>query len=228
MTSDSEDPTPMLLDAWYSGDQAARDQLLALHLEWIRGAARHQLGNALRRMHDSADVVQAVLVQFLDHGPAFIPESAAQFRSLMARIVRNTLIDLARTETVRGGLHPLHIDRSTVSRLGKTARSVDRPDRHAELAEERNLVQLALRLLEPSDRDHIVLHDWSGRTFSEIGDEHGDPKSTAEQREGWARKRYHRAKLHLAKEVQRLRKGSRDGATSADGARLDDLEGRCR
>jgi len=63
-----------------------------------------------------------------------------------------------------------------------------------------SMLQLALELLEPAEREIVLGRQWQGLTFKELGEGLGISEEAA-------RKRFDRAVAHLAQLVQRLRSG---------------------
>ena len=74
------------------------------HREFMQSLARKLLADE----HRAEDVVQDVLRQLIERGPAFVPQDDSQFRRLVATIVLNRLRDrndyvrAARRDRARG------------------------------------------------------------------------------------------------------------------------------
>ena len=201
-------PTTLeLLQRWHAGDRRALEELLALHVPWMRNYVRRRMGLELRAFQTSEDVVQDALASFLQHGPAFLPENEAQFRGLIAKVVLNRLRDLHdHAHAAKRDLAREHsLASSGVSRIGAFARSTERPERVAEESELQGFLRLALQLIEPGDRELIELREWERLEFAEIGRRLGIQPDAA-------RMRFNHALARLRKQVQALQTG-----------RLDDL-----
>jgi RNA polymerase sigma-70 factor (ECF subfamily) len=75
-----------------------------------------------------------------------------------------------------------------------------RPSAAADRNEKRAWIRLALELLDTADRDVVLLRQWDGLSFAEVGERLGI-------REDAARMRFERAVARLARLVARLRAG---------------------
>jgi RNA polymerase sigma factor (TIGR02999 family) len=94
-----------LVDAWSEGDQVALDQLIDLVYDDLRALAHRQLGNE-RDDHtlSTTALVHEVYLQLAGtRGPEW--RGRGPFFALLSRIMRNVLVDYARTRTAakRGG-----------------------------------------------------------------------------------------------------------------------------
>ena len=186
----------------HGGDAGALQRLVADHLPWIEARVRQRLSASLRQEGDTQDFVQETLLEVLRDGPRFAIDSPAAFRALLARIVENTLIDreryMHRAQRDRRLQQALPTD--SVLLLDGPARSVTAPSTHAERAEQRAWLRLALELLEPDDRESIRLRDGEDVSFVEAGQRLGISEEAA-------RKRYNRALPKLAQKLELLRRG---------------------
>jgi RNA polymerase sigma-70 factor (ECF subfamily) len=191
-----------LLRRWHAGDQDAFAALIQRHLPWIHARVRDRLGPALREKAESMDLVQDALVEVLRDGPRFTLRDEDAFRALLARIVENSIRDrndhfaakkrAADRETALPGDSVLDLD--------PPAASVTRPSEAAIRHEQAALVQLALKLLGPRDREIIVLRQQEELSFAAIGERLSIPEDTA-------RFRFQRALPRLAKRIEDLRSG---------------------
>jgi len=196
-----EDRTREWMDRWNQGDERALEELLAAHGDWLRGHVRVRLGHALRSKVESMDIVQETLIEFLKSGPRFVVEDSQQFRALMGKVIENRIRDrrdwftaqcrAMGREDKRGGSY---------ADLSAVGRSHSRPDRAAEKNEWESLVRLAVMLLDPDDRDVIVLRQWEELQFDEIG-------TRLNLEADAARMRFNRALPRLAMKVDELRRG---------------------
>ncbi|OWK46654.1 RNA polymerase sigma factor [Fimbriiglobus ruber] len=91
-------PPDELLEQLGRGDIDAASDLFATYAPYLRAVVRHQLSDRLRSKFDSADVVQSVWVQVVEHlgraGWRF--EDRDQLRALLATIARRRLIGRVR------------------------------------------------------------------------------------------------------------------------------------
>lgn len=192
-----------LLASWHERkDTGTLEALLERHLPRIRQQVRRSLGPALRSKEQTEDMVQDAAIEFLRYGPQFQVKSAEHFRALVARIVKNTLCDKADWyQAKRRALErerPLPSD--TVLNLGADTSADGDPADAAADREWEAWVRLGLELLEPEDREVMLLRQWEERSFEEIGTELGINADAA-------RMRFNRALPRLAKAIESLQSG---------------------
>ena len=124
------------------------------------------------------------------------------FRRLVTRIVENTLRGqsefYSRMRRDRG--RAVALPDEVVLELDVRRRTGTTPSQHAARSEEEAWLRLALDLVDPEDRDLIVLREWNGEAFADIGARLGVPENTA-------RMRFSRAVGRLAAQVEALRRG---------------------
>ncbi len=189
-------------DQWKSGDRRALGALLDEHLSWISERVHHRLGEKLRRKEETCDLVQDALVQFLRYGPRIVLSDGRQFRALLARIAENVLRDKHDWFTAQRRAiareRPLPSD--TLLNLDLPRSKIETPSKAAARNEREGWVRLGVELLEPADRELIVMRDWQKLEFSLIGEKltiSGDA----------ARMRYRTALCKLSAKVGALRRG---------------------
>ncbi len=186
-----------LLRRWHAGDAAALGELVRRDLPWIRAQVQNRLGPGLRGKAETGDIVQEAMVQVLRDGPQFVVSDHQQFRALVAAIVENVLRRQHRAD---------HQQRRDVSREQElpTAGVLDldgtSPSQAAMRSEDAAWLELGIELLGPSDRDVVVLRQWDGLAFSEVGERLGISSDHA-------RSRFRRALAKLAPLMRRLRGG---------------------
>ena len=191
--------TTQLLQQWRGGKEAAREELLARSLPFIRRVVRARLGPELRAKVTSGDVVQEAAMHFLRYGPRFVPANTRQFETLLARIVANTLADAGRwfeAERRKMGVETALASSVDMAKWTQSAGPVGRAQRD-ELAQR---VRLAMELLPDRDRRVLVWRNMYERPFAEIG------KDLGVSEEG-ARSVCRRALEQLRTVVARLRRG---------------------
>ena len=196
-----EDPTRVLMERWNKGDASALEELLKLHGEWLRAHVRSRLGPAMRSRVESMDIVQDTLIEFLKSGPRFVVEDERQFRGLMGRVIENRIRD--RRDWFSAQCREMgreQMNGGSIADISVHGRSQSRPDRRAETNEWEALVRLAVMLLEPDDRDVIVMRQWQEMAFEDIG-------KKLELEPDAARMRFNRALPRLAAKVDELRRG---------------------
>ena len=214
--SDNDDPISTYFREGCKGDRRAMEKLLERHLDWIERFAHRKLSPLLRAKTETGDIVQDALVQFLRHGPRFTISNDRQLRALLARIVENVLHDkydwftaLRRTVAKERPLPP-----DTVLNLAPSEGTGRTPSQIVHKNEQEAWVRLGLELLEPEDRRVLILRDWDGLTYIEIGEQ-------LKVSEFAARRRYLRSLGLLAKTVKFLRAGQIDKALENEGKESD-------
>jgi RNA polymerase sigma-70 factor (ECF subfamily) len=199
-----EDPadTSDLLQRWRAGDQAALDALLARDLPWIRERVHRRLGNELRRREETEDFVQDVVLEFLRYGPRIVLSSRPQLLALLARIVENVIRGKHDRFTAfkRAVAKERPLAPDSVLSLEGPASPPQGPRTAAERAEWEGFVRLGLELLDPEDREVILLRQWEGLGFAETG-------RRLDIAEDAARMRFHRALARLGAAIHDLKSG---------------------
>jgi RNA polymerase sigma-70 factor (ECF subfamily) len=156
----------------------------------------------MRLKAETGDVVQQAMVSFLKYGPRFLLSNATHFRALIVRIVENVLRD--QNDFFRAGRRNSARERAlpddSVLDLDLPVETVTRPMDAALRNESVALVRLSLELMKPEDREIILLRQFEGMSFAEIGKR----LSIAEDS---ARMRFQRALPRLAEVVERVRNG---------------------
>jgi RNA polymerase sigma-70 factor (ECF subfamily) len=194
--------TSQLLKRWHEGDREALDALLQRDLPWIERYVRSRLGPLLRAKAETQDLLQEALVEFLEYGPRFLIADRNHFRALLARIAENAIRAQHDRFTAerRSIQRERPLPRDSVVRLDPSLEPARSPSQEAQKEEWEALVRLALELLDAGERNLVLLRDWDGLSFGAIGERLGIAADAA-------RMRYHRAILHLADRVERVRGG---------------------
>jgi RNA polymerase sigma factor (sigma-70 family) len=205
-SADDERRTMALLDRWVAGEGEALTELVRMHVPWLRRYVSRRMNAKLRKHDTSEDVVQSVMLNLLRFGPTFRPANAEQFRGLICRSVYNRICELAdyagRQARDPGREQPLP---SQPDQFYVSIPSNHEPGRQVSAREERDMIIMALDLIDPEDKRLIAWHDFDHLGFAEIGER----LSLSEE---GARSRHRRALGKLKQMMQRLREG-----------RLDDL-----
>ena len=194
--STAPNETAALLQSVHRGERDALDRLLARDLDFIARVVRQRLGPELRAREETADLVQEAAVHVLRDGPRFVVHDQARFRALLVRLVENAIRDRAR-------FHGR--ERRSTRREADGTHSVDlggddTPSRIVGAEEEAELLRLALELLDPDDRELVMLREYDGLDYAVIGERLGVTANTA-------RMRFNRALPRLARLVEALRSG---------------------
>ena len=179
-----EAQTLQLLRRWRAGEREALDKLLERDLPWIRERVQLRLGKELRKRDESQDFVQDAVLEVLRYAPRFEMTDRDHFRGLMARIVENVLRCRHHwSQALRRSIdreRPLASD--SVLNLDPPVAEVESPSVEVQNAEQESLLRLALELLEPEDRDVLVLREWKSLSFAEIAAELGGSEDAARMR----------------------------------------------
>lgn len=201
--ADDSDRTVHLLEAWYAGDRAALEVLLAENLGWMRGVVRRELQGADRAKVETVDLVQDGVVRLLRRGPAYAPQNRAQLRALLAKVLRSVHRD------ERDRRLALRRDAGREERLPSRVSGLAGPgaqegpgtvlDRRAQ----RDRVRRALARLEEPDREVLTLRQHEDLSFEAIAERLGLDSADA------ARMRHNRAVQKLARLLLELRREER-------------------
>lgn len=195
-----------LLLRWHAGHEDALAEIVQRESKWIAAHVHRRLGPQLRRTLETQDVVQMTMVEVLRSTPRFVVSDRRHLRALLARMVENVLRMQANHQQAK----KRDVRREIQPRTGETLLFLDppgdgtQPDQAAERAELKDWVRLALELLEPMDRDVLLLREFEELTFHEIAERLGLAEDSA-------RMRHRRALPKLARTLSRLRKGQLDG-----------------
>jgi len=197
------DDTMVLLRRWHGGDRQALDRLVERELPWIRDFVHGRLGQLLRARGETEDYVQEAMLHVLRYGPRFVTDNRDAFRRLLARIVENSVRDMADWHGAerRALRRERPVPSDSVLHLDRPHETVTRPSQEAERKEQEAWVALALELLDPDDRRVILLRQWEGLPFAEVAQRLGLAEDTA-------RMRFRRALPRLARKLEELRTGS--------------------
>lgn len=191
------DRTPELLARYYDGDIAARDELLEQHTTLIKSEVHKRLNPNLRRLCDTQDVMQEVIIKVLQRGPRLKPDSAKMFRSWLITIVHNLVIDLVRRQ-LSEARDERRREAVATGEIEQVAGDGHGPPTQAQSQERGDLLRVALGLLDLQSRDVIELKQVQSLTYHEIGGRLGISEEAA-------RKRYKRALPLLRSKYDQLR-----------------------
>lgn len=176
--------TTLFLQQWHQGDQKALESLLKRHLPWIQKEVNRRLCSLLRQRGEAEDFVQGAIVQLLRFAPRFIVRDGKHFRSLLLKIVENWLNDeydwFTRRRRDIAREYPLPSD--TVLHLFASIDAQETPSKSAQRHEAEAWVRLALDMLEPDNRELIVLRRWDGLSYNELGKRFAVTPDTARMR----------------------------------------------
>lgn len=196
------DETRLLLQRWHAGERAAIETLVARDLDWIHDYVHARLGPLLRSRGETMDYVQDAVLDVMHYTPRFLTDDRRQFRGLVARIVENHLRDAHDHHAAarRTPLRERPVPSDSVLDLDGRQRAVTQPGAAAERNEQQAWVRLAIELLEPEDRQVLLLRQWHELEFAAVGERMGLTEDAA-------RMRFQRALPRLARKLEQLRSG---------------------
>jgi RNA polymerase sigma factor (sigma-70 family) len=153
-----------------AGDENAAAELVQRYEPAIRRAVRLRLRDSrLRRVLDSMDIVQSVMISF------FVRAASGQYKLEEPNQLINLLVAMARNKLATQARKPDVVRREPASRLaGSEIRERPAPGPSpSQLAAGRDLLQAVRRQLS-SDELHLVDRRAQGWEWAEIGTELGD------------------------------------------------------
>jgi RNA polymerase sigma factor (sigma-70 family) len=192
-----------LLERHHRGDAASLLEIVQRDIDWVRTFVHRSLGGVVRRLEDTADVVQEVMLTVLSDSQHFVVADKKDFRALIATIVLNHLRSRGRYHQAakRDAGRERAGQSDSVLYLGSDmpAKCVVRPDQNAEQHEALALVRLARELIDPESREVLEMRE-AELAFSVIGEMLGCTEEAA-------RKRYGTAVRQLQASVRMLEQG---------------------
>lgn len=199
---DSDD-TMSLLQRWHLGDRDAVVSLIERDRVWVEERVRRRRGALLRQHGETMDDVQDLMLRALGYAPRFVCENRWQFRSLLARMIQNLVVDKARHLAGRRREVTLGLESQSQLMLSAAATG-PAPLEAASRSEDLAWMRLGLEFLDDEERHVVWERQFEERTFPEIAAELG-------LQENAARMRFQRALVRLTGIVLRLRAGGLDG-----------------
>ena len=173
-----------------SGDREARIELIDTCRDYLLFIANQELDARIHAKCAPSDVVQNVLVKAVEHFDEFQGENQRALLGWLRRILVNEIVDTRRAflgsekRDVRRENPGEHDPNSVAERLG-----VMDPDHtpctRAEVSEDVQRLQQALRQLNPDHEAVIRLRNWERLSFAEIGQRLGRSEEAAKKL--WAR-----------------------------------------
>ena len=200
---ESLDRTAVLLEGHHRGDSSALQAILQRDLEWVRDFVSRHLDGEVRRLEDTSDVVQEVMLTVLGNGQHFVVADRDDFRALIGTIVLNHLRSRGRYH--HAAKRDARRERSGQSdsvlylRKDAPAKCITRPDQRVEHEEAVALVRLARELIDPESREVLEMRE-AELSFLAIGERLGC-------KEDAARKRHGAAVRQLQESVRKLKLG---------------------
>ncbi|MBU0506394.1 sigma-70 family RNA polymerase sigma factor [bacterium] len=161
-----------------SGEDKALNLLLDRYMERILRIVRMRLGNKLRQKTESMDIVQEVMIRAIKGFDKFELKNEGAFIHWISKLIQNEISDLAdyhkaqKRDMDKEYKKPKETDDKNRSVIGQTpAKSMYRPSFQIQLKEDVLHLEHALDELKEEQREIIIMRQYEGMTFNEIGDE---------------------------------------------------------
>lgn len=155
--------TNVLVAAARNGDTRSLEALLLRHRRTLLDRIRIMLGTNARRIADSADFLQDVMVDIMRGLQSFEPRGERAFLRWALRIARNNIADAA---SKRHAARFADIAHSTYE--GRAAPGTG-PASEAAANEAVDRLVEAIERLNPEHQETIELRDFEGLSFEQIG-----------------------------------------------------------
>jgi RNA polymerase sigma-70 factor (subfamily 1) len=167
------DELEALNQAAAAGDRAALDELIEHYLPQLQAFVRLRAGAAARARESSADLVQSVCRELLEHGERFQHASESAFRqwlftTALRKILHRHDFHRAQKRDVRRDV-PLEAGRADVARLLECYHTFSSPSGHLAGAEEFQRIEAAFDQLSEGEREVVTLARIVGLSRAEIG-----------------------------------------------------------
>lgn len=174
--SDDIRTTIHLVNRAKSGEEGALNLLMERYLQRILRIVRARLGPKLRGKTESMDIVQEIMIRAIKAFDQFEPKDEAAFLHWMSKLVQNEIRDLAdyhgaQKRDINQELHKKvesEKDRSILSNI--PADSLYRPSFQLRLKEDVIALEAAMDELSDTQREVVVMRQYEGLSFKEIGD----------------------------------------------------------
>ena len=173
------------------GQQAALDELLETHRNYLRVLAASCLHREMQGKADPSDVVQETLLKVHEHFHHFRGTTELEWMAWLRKILVNNLTDFQKglrrerrnvnREQSLGSL----VDRSSAMLLNLGPAPGPSPSQEAQRREAAALVADAIAELEPEDRDVVILRNLHELDWNTVGERTGRSPDAA--RMLWAR-----------------------------------------
>jgi RNA polymerase sigma-70 factor (ECF subfamily) len=154
-----------------SGDDRARDLLIARYSTRLQRWAHGRLPASARGGHETHDLVQDTLLQVLNNLQKFNPRHEGAFQGYVRTILANRIRDLARKWGRRGASDPIEGDELPGHGVSPLDEAIG--------AETRARYEAALSRLRPEDRELIIARIELGLPYKELVDMFEKPSVSA-------------------------------------------------
>ena len=195
MSGTSSEHITEFLARWRAGDQEALEQLIPLVYTELRNIARNHLrGERPGHTLQSAALVHEAYLRLVDQKP-FEAENRAHFLAIASRLMRQILVDYARSHAAAKRGADLQVDFNTALVVSK--------ERSAELVALDDALNQLSRIDEQQGRI-VEMRFFGGLTIEQIGEVLGISRSTV-------KREWNVAKAWLTRQMKR---GSHGEATA--------------
>ena len=178
-----------------SGDQAAVEQLLELHLPSVRAFVRAHMGRQLRARESSSDIVQSVCREMLQHQDRFRHPTEGAFAAWLfttaRRKISNRLRDMERQRRDVAREQPLDASGCDASPLASAYARFSSPSASLLRREEIERLENAMEQMTEEHREVLTLAHLAGLSRREIAAQIGSTEEAV-------RAMLHRAKAKLS------------------------------
>ncbi|MFH0799660.1 MAG: sigma-70 family RNA polymerase sigma factor [Pseudomonadota bacterium] len=158
------------------GDKGALERVCERYVQRVHKIVTFRMGAGLRGKTESMDIVQSVMIKAIRDIDAFDTGSESKFINWLAKIVENTIrdkVDYFAAEKRRAASEIPIVSGADEDMAGIT----DIPDKisptvtqEVENREKLAILSDALNQIKDSHREAIILRDYAGMTFKEIGE----------------------------------------------------------
>lgn len=173
--SDDIKTTLALVKKAKSGDEAAFNLLLGRYMQRVLRTVRMRLGPMLRGRLESMDIVQEVMIRAIKGFEQFEARDEAAFLHWINKLVQNEIINKAEYHHAIKRTPEREVvqkekstnERSFLSNI--PADSIYRPSVPLQLKEEYLKLEAALDGLSENHREVIIMRQYEGMSFKDIG-----------------------------------------------------------
>lgn len=155
-----------------AGDQAAVEQLLAMHLPSVRAFVRAHMGRQLRARESSSDIVQSVCRELLQHQERFRHPTDGAFAAWLfttaRRKISNRVRDMERQKRDVGREVSGGDDGADFAELGAAYSRFSSPSASVMRREEIERLEAAMEKMTEQHREVLTLAHLAGLSRAEI------------------------------------------------------------
>ena len=167
--------TLTLVNKAKAGENQALNLLLDRYMKRILGIVRLRLGSRLRQKMESMDIVQEVMIRAIKGFENFELQDEGAFLHWLSKLVQNQIRDLADYHSAekrdfkqeKTSLRNSDSDRSILGQI--PANSIFRPSVQLQLKEDILELEAALDQLPEKQKEIIIMRQYEGLTFKDIG-----------------------------------------------------------